>query len=180
MPLTLPPSGSYYRSMILSTLVGLAGEIVGRYQGRKKARQESAARIAEKRTELEVARLEAEINRTQRLDNSDTDYDLQVLRNRERSWADEALIALFAGIFILPFVDALQATWSGQRLGLAEAVADGWRAHGYDGAPWWFEFAMVGILVSTLGLFRLLRLWRGRPAVSAAAVAPPAPKQATD
>ena len=95
------------------------------------------------------------------MDTADVDYDIQVLRNRERSWADELLIAIFTGIFILTFVDALQATWSGQRLGLAEAVADGWRAHGYDGAPWWFEFAMAGILVSTLGLFRLLRLWRG-------------------
>ena len=148
--------------MIFTTLIGLAGEIVGRYQGRKKAKAESAAKISEKRSELEVARIEAEINRTQRLDNSDTDYDIQVLRNRERSWADEVLIALFAGIWILPFFDALQATWTGQMLGLAEAVAAGWRAHGYDGAPWWFEFAMVGILVSTLGLFRLLRLWRGK------------------
>ena len=146
---------------MIGIIAGLATEVIGRYQGRKKARQASAARIAEKRADLEVARIEAEIQRTKRQDNADGDYDIQVLRNRERSWADEILIGIFAGIFILPFVDALQATWSGSLLGLADAVAAGWRAHGYDGAPWWFEFAMVGILVSTLGLFRLLRLWRG-------------------
>ena len=146
---------------MIGMIAGLAGEIIGRYQARKKAKQAAAARIEEKRADLEVARIDAEIRRQERTDTADIDYDIQVLRNRERSRADEVLIAIFAGIFILPFVDALQATWSGKLLGLAGAVADGWRAHGYDGAPWWFEFAMVGILVSTLGLFRLLRMWRG-------------------
>ena len=150
--------------MIIRALVKLAGDIAGQYHARKKAKADVAGRIEEKRADLEVARIEAEINRAKRTDAADADYDLQVLRNRERSWADEVLIAIFAGIFILPFVDALQATWTGKRLGIAEAVAEGWAAHGYDGAAWWFEFAMVGILVSTLGLFRLFRMWRGRRA----------------
>ena len=131
-------------------------------------RPATAGRIEVKRADLEVARIEAEIRRQERADTADIDYDVQVLRNRERSWADEILIAIFAGIFILPFIDALQATWTGQRLGLAAAVADGWSAHGYDGAPWWFEFAMVGILISTLGLFRLFRMWHGRRGVARA------------
>ena len=149
---------------MIGIIAGLAGEVIGRFQARKKAKQAAAGRIEQKRADLEVAKIEAEISRAKRMDSADADYDIQVLRNRERSWADEALIAIFAGIFILPFADALQATWSGRLLGLAGAVADGWRAHGYDGAAWWFEFAMVGILVSTLGLFRLLRLWRGHRA----------------
>ena len=141
---------------MIGMIADLAGKVIGRYQARKAA---SAARIEQKCADLEVARIEAEIRRQERADTADADYDLQVLRNRERSRADEVLIGIFAGTFILPFIDALQATWSGRRLGLAEAVAAGWRAHGYDGAPWWFEFAMVGILVSTLGLFRM---WQGR------------------
>ena len=155
------PIRFYHRGMI-GIIAGLAGEVIGRFQARKKAKQAAAARIEERRADLEVTKIEAEIRRTKRMDSADADYDIQVLRNRERSWADEVLIGIFSGIFILPFVDALQATWSGRLLGLAEAVGAGWRAHGYDGAPWWFEFAMVGILVSTLGLFRLLRLWRGQ------------------
>ena len=69
-----------------------------------------------KRADLEVARIEAEINaRQERADTADMlTMIVQVLRNRERSWADEVLIAIFAGIFILPFIDALQATWTGQ------------------------------------------------------------------
>ncbi len=145
---------------MIGMIADLAGKVIGRYQARKAVKAAAAVRIEQKRADLEVARIEAEIRRQERTDTADADYDLQVLRNRERSRADEVLIGIFAGIFILPFVDALQATWSGRRLGLAEAVAAGWRAHGYGGAPWWFEFAMVGILVSTLGLFRLVRMWR--------------------
>ena len=151
---------------MIGILASLAGDIIGKYQARKAAKAASAARIEDKRADLEVARIDAEIRRQERTDTADIDYDVQVLRNRERSWADEVLIAIFAGIFILPFVDALQATWTGQRLGLADAVADGWKAHGYDGAPWWFEFAMVGILISTLGLFRLFRMWSGRRGIA--------------
>ena len=34
---------------------------------------------------------------------------------------------------------------------------------GYKGAPWYFEFVIVGIAVSTLGLMRLFRaFWGGR------------------
>ena len=142
------PIRFYHRGMIGLGVIARTGRRRHRpkYQARRKAKQASAARIAEKRNaDLEITRIEAEISRAKRMDTADVDYDIQVLRNRERSWADEVLIAIFAGIFILPFVDALQATWSGRLLGLAEAVGAGWRAHGYDGAPWWFEFAMVGI-----------------------------------
>ncbi len=145
----------------IGAIARVAGALIGQYQAGKTARQASAGRIAEKKIDVELARLDATAARYARQSAQDADYDIQVLRNRERSWADEVLVVIFTGIFVLPFADALQATWSGQRLGLAEAVADGWRAHGYDGAPWWFEFAMVGILVSTLGLFRLFRLWTG-------------------
>ena len=148
----------------LGVIANLAGNVIGKYQARKKAKQASAARIAEAETDLKVTKIEAEISRAKRMDSADADYDIQVLRNRERSWADEVLIVIFMWIFILPFVDAVLATWTGETLGLAKAVGAGWRAHGYDGAPWWFEFAMVGILISTLGLFRLFRLWTGRGA----------------
>lgn len=157
---------------MIGMIAEFAGQIVGRYQARKKAKQAAAARIEQNRADLEVTRIEAEIARAKRTDIADADYDLQVLRNRERSWADEVLIAIFAGIFILPFIDALQAIWSGKLLGLAGAVADGWRAHGYDGAPWLFEFAMVGILVSTLGLFRLLRSSRTSGRITTAKAKP--------
>ena len=40
---------------------------------------------------------------------------------------------------------------------------------GYTGAPWYFEFIIVGIAVSTLGLMRLFRpFWRVRAETRAA------------
>ena len=51
----------------------------------------------EKRADLEVTKIEAEISRAKRTDTADIDYDVQVLRNRERNWADEVLIGIFAG-----------------------------------------------------------------------------------
>ena len=149
---------------MIGLITRVAGEIAGQYQARKLAKVTGAVRIEEKRIDVELARLEADAARYARDASSDADYDLQVLRNRDRSWSDEFLIVIFVLLFILPFLDAIQASWSGERFGLAEAVAEGWRAHGYDGAPWWFEFLMVGIAVSTLGLSRLFRLWAGRPA----------------
>ena len=146
---------------MFSLIANAVGGIVGQYQARKTIKAESAARIAEKGADLEVARMDAEVRRYGKDSAADADYDMQVLRNRDRSWIDEILITVFILIFILPFLDAIQAAWSGELVGLAEAVEKGWEAHGYDGAPWWFEFLMVGIAVSTLGLFRLFRLWTG-------------------
>ena len=37
---------------MIGMIAGLAGEIIGRYQARKKAKQASAARIGEKRVDL--------------------------------------------------------------------------------------------------------------------------------
>jgi len=37
----------------------------------------------------------------------------------------------------------------------------GWQAMDYKGAPWYFEFVIVGIAVSKLGLMRLFRAFWG-------------------
>lgn len=148
--------------MIISAIAKVAGEAWGKYQARKTVKIERESELAAKRIDVEIARLEARARHYAAEIESESAYDLQVLRNRERSLADEALIALFCTIFALPFLDAIQSAILGRDLiGLADAVAQGWAAHGYNGAPWWFEFLMIGVAVSTLGLFRLFRLWRG-------------------
>ena len=40
-----------------------------------------------------------------------------------------------------------------------ETMARGWEA--LTNAPWWFEFGIIGILVSTLGLKDVLRMCLG-------------------
>jgi len=53
---------------------------------------------------------------------------------------------VFLGLFIANFIPQLQPY-----------MANGWQTMGYKGAPWYFEFVIVGIAVSTLGLMRLFR-----------------------
>jgi len=57
---------------------------------------------------------------------------------------------VFLGLFIANFIPQLQPY-----------MANGWQTMGYKGAPWYFEFVIVGIVVSTLGLMRLFRVFRG-------------------
>ncbi len=148
----------------IATILGAAGDAFGAYQGRKAAAEAGARRLALKKIDVKVARLEAKENRLRERGKADAEYDLQVLRNRDTTKMDEFLILFFAAIFALPFLNAIIlaltcAVGSCVDLGLDDAIHAGWRAHGYDGAPWWFEFAMIGILVSTLGLMRLFRIF---------------------
>lgn len=165
----------------ITALFGMAGKAWGEYQGRKAAAEAGAARIEEKKIELRAAKIEAQTTLTlsraqaesarysQRL-AADADHDARVQANRQHTKMDEFLILTFSAIFILPFaapvLDLLVRTTAcavgdcmpfGFSLGLQKTVAEGWAAHGYDKAPLWFEFAMIGILVSTLGLMRLFQ-----------------------
>ena len=125
--------------------------LVGGYNERKTIAAQSAREIAQAETELKVTKIKAEQTRIQKEADSDVDYDMQVLRNRNKTLMDELLIIVFVGLFLAHFVPSLQPYMAG-----------GWVAMGYEGAPWWFEFAIVGILISTLGLFRLFKFFIGR------------------
>jgi len=63
---------------------------------------------------------------------------------------DEIIITVFLGFFIAHFIPQLQPY-----------MANAWQAMGYKSPPWYFEFVIVGIVVSTLGLMRLFRAFRG-------------------
>lgn len=134
-------------------------EIVGGWQARKTAAAKSKQKMAELDIELKVTKIkgqialeaattQAQIARVKRNDEADADYDSKVLDNRKFTIADELLIALFSVTYLLHFVPHIQPY-----------MASGWKAMGYSGVPWWYEFAMVLILVSTLGGMRLLRMW---------------------
>lgn len=166
----------------ITAIVGAVGSAWGAYQGRKAAAeagardleaqkikyraetQAGARRVQLKKIDVEIARLEGKERRLRERGKADAEYDLQVLRNREGTRMDEFLILLFAAIFAAPFIGAIIhsvtcALGFCTDFGISAAVQNAWQAHGYDSAPWWFEFAMVGILVSTLGLMRVLRLF---------------------
>jgi uncharacterized membrane protein YcfT len=118
------------------------------WDARKTAKQKGAQKLEDARQELKVVKVQASIAREQVAVQNDSDYDMQVLKNREKTYADELLIALWMSIFIMHFIPKTQPH-----------MAAGWAAMGYtDGPAWWFELGMVGILVSTLGLMKILKL----------------------
>jgi len=133
-------------SFISAPIVDLSGS----YRERKRIAAEMAASIATAEGNLKLAKLDAEAKRLANQEGNDADYDLQVLKNRRESIMDEIIITVFLGLFIAHFIPQLQPY-----------MANGWQAMGYKGAPWYFEFVIVGIAVSTLGLMRLFRAFLG-------------------
>lgn len=138
----------------------LAGSIVKGVSGFVERRQEHAKiktagklKIASAKIEFKVAKWQARATRLAAKESNDASYDMQVLKNREHSYADEFLIGMMMLLFLMHFVPVMQPY-----------MVKGWAAMGYSGVPWWFEFVMVGIFVSTLGLMRLFRLFWTRRA----------------
>lgn len=121
-------------------------DIVGGWQGRKDAAAVTVNKLALLEGDLKVAKVQAKINRVTQQDSADADYDSQVLKNRALSVMDEILIGFWLVIFVMHFISDY-----------APKMAAGWTAIGK--APWWFQFGMLGILVSTLGLMRLFRMY---------------------
>ena len=125
-------------------------DLTGGYRERKHIASEMAANIATAECNLQMAKFNAEARRLDNQAGNDSDYDLQVLKNRKETYMDELIIAVFLGLFIAHFIPALQPY-----------MADGRQAMGYNGAPWYFEFIVVGIAVSTLGVMRLFKAFWG-------------------
>lgn len=121
-------------------------DIVGGWQGRKTAAANTANELALLDGQLKKAHVLAEIRRVENQDNQDADYDQKVLDNRKYTLMDDLLIMFWLVVFTLHFVPDYAAT-----------MKKGWLAIG--NAPWWFQFGMLGILVSTLGLMRLFRMY---------------------
>jgi hypothetical protein len=137
---------------IIGALIGAISTGVSDWQKRKKATAKAKHEVKLAKLDAKKSRFEAEAKLEHKRLDQEADYDMQVLKNRENSFADEIIIAVWMVIFIAHFIPALQPYMAG-----------GWKAMGYEnGPPWWFGFGMVGILVSTLGLMKMLRIWFGR------------------
>lgn len=131
---------------LFSFITNPVADIVGGWQARKKIAAETTANIATAESNLKLARLNAQTKRAEKQESNDADYDQTVLNNRRETYMDELIIITFLGLFLCHFIPVMQPYMQG-----------GWQAMGYKGAPWYFEFVIVGIAVSTLGLMRLFR-----------------------
>lgn len=133
---------------ILGGVVNTVGDVVKKDQAIKEIRQKGKLSLEQAKIDLDVAKLKAQITQQETQAENDMTYDMQVLKNRRESLIDEFIILGFFVIMILTFIPATQAT-----------MAEGWRA--LNNTAWWFEFGIVGILVSTLGLKDVLRIFIG-------------------
>ncbi|HEA15345.1 MAG TPA: hypothetical protein ENH88_02625 [Pseudoalteromonas prydzensis] len=137
---------------VLSFITDPIADLTGGYVERKRIAAEMAADVARAENNFKIAQFNAKAKRCMQAEQNDADYDLLVLKNRDKTMMDEVIILFFLGLFIGHFIPAMQPY-----------MQKGWQAMGYNGAPWYFEFVIVGIAVSTLGLMRLFRVfWGGR------------------
>ncbi len=137
---------------IFTAIAALLSSGIGAYRDVQKQDSEARLKVMDAKAELKLAKLAGETQRYLVSAENDASYDNNVLKNRRFTYADELIIGVWLSIFIGHFIPPLQPYMAG-----------GWAAMGYTtGPPWWFEFGMVGILVSTLGLMALFKIWTGR------------------
>jgi uncharacterized ion transporter superfamily protein YfcC len=133
---------------LLGGVINTVGDVVKKDQAIKEIKQKGKLSIAQAKIDLAISKLQAQVKQQETQAENDMSYDMQVLKNRRESLIDEFIIVGFFIIMILTFIPATQAT-----------MAQGWKA--LNDTAWWFEFGIVGILVSTLGLKDVLRIFLG-------------------
>lgn len=133
---------------LLGGVVNTVGDVVKKDQAIREIKQKGKLSIAQAKIDLAISKLQAQVKQQETQAENDMSYDMQVLKNRRESLIDEFIIVGFFIIMILTFIPATQAT-----------MAQGWKA--LNDTAWWFEFGIVGILVSTLGLKDVLRIFLG-------------------
>jgi hypothetical protein len=114
----------------------------------RKIKTEGRHKIASAKINLKVAKINAKSKIEDTRATNDISYDMQVLMNRSKSVTDDILLMAFVLLVICHFIPPMQPY-----------MRNGWDAMGYSHAPWWLEFGIVGILVSTLGLMGVIRLF---------------------
>ncbi len=149
-------------SAIIGGVAKMGAELGSAYFAHKTAKEGGKLKIAQGKIDLKMAKISGQIARVKQKETNDTDYDMQVLRNRQTTWADEILILVTISIWLMHFIPDTQPYmadgWAA--MGYVREASEGGESYGY--VPWWFEFVIVGIFVSTLGLMRLLRLFMGK------------------
>lgn len=143
---------------IFSPIVDAVGGWAQASEETKQIKAKSKVDLAKAQSDLKIARVNSdtaiEIARGKaagKLEDHVQDYDMQVLKNRQRSVLDEFIVV---GLMLLLLAHFLPFTQSYMR--------PGWAAMGYkDGPAWWFEFSIVVAIVSTLGGMRVLKEFFG-------------------
>lgn len=139
--------------MMISQIVNFVAKPLANMVGQWQSRKTLAAQIEGEKVKndlaLKKAITQAKIQRITAQDNADLAYDIMVMENRKHSIMDDILITFWLVIFAMHFVPVT-----------APYMLNGWQS--ILKSPWWYQFGMLGILISTLGLMRLFRMYTER------------------
>lgn len=102
-------------------------------------RQEIAAKSEERADELKLAMHKASVERVERGDVTESDYDMEVLRNSKTTIIDEVMIMWVLAVVTCLFVPTLAPYAIAGFASLA-------------GVPLWFQLVFVGCFIAKLGL----------------------------
>lgn len=116
----------------------------------KTMKAEAKFKIQEAKLNLKLARLETESKQIQQQATLDGTYDQMAQQQKRYTYADEFITLSVFGMLFLTFIPQTQ-----------ETMNRGWEA--LNNAPFWFEFIIVGIVVSTFGLTAWSRGWIKNP-----------------
>ena len=134
-------------SSIISLIAGPVAAVVGEWQGRKRVREESAARIEE-------AKVNAEIVRIQKETDAEITWDNLWAKQAETSWKDEWFTILLSFPMIIAFADCTRLVLSGE-----DAMASLERAFAImDVAPEWFIAFLGAAVAASFGIRALANL----------------------
>lgn len=116
----------------LSKLLSPITDIVTTYQ-------KNRTKLKEKKMDVQLAKLNAEIKRFDKAIEIEADWDMEAMRQSQFSWKDEYLLLVLSAPFIGSFVPGVQ-----------DHVVKGWTY--VAKAPLWYQTAFLGVIAATFGL----------------------------
>jgi magnesium-transporting ATPase (P-type) len=117
---------------IINTLIGIGGNWLDNKQ-----------KIAQAKTEAEIATINARAARQSKSEDQNYDLDRLAMENMEKSWKDEVILLVFLAPMIMSFIPSL----SDYALAGFGVIAQ---------MPEWYRYIIIGMVVVIYGLRGLL------------------------
>ena len=119
-------------------MLGVGGA-VAKYQEHQLIKMEKKMEIESKQMDLQIAKVQGEIERQNKLQTAEIDYDVEALKQTQFSWKDEYALLIVTFPFIGCFVPKLQ-----------DYVMKGWAY--VSKAPIWWQWTFIGAICVSLGI----------------------------
>ena len=118
---------------MINAIVTAVSGIAGSYMETRKVKAKAKA-------EIEAAKVKAQITQIAKRAESETDYDLEALRQTQYSWKDEVALVVILSPFVGSFLPWTQ-----------DYVAQGW-VHLSEHAPEWYSYTFMAAIAASMGI----------------------------